>query len=201
MPESVLLEEIVRGRELTEAQWLRVIEERAYLVRKSMDRVRLTPLGELKFIPSELGGGVKLSINDLKPREVHGIRGVELETDGIFRGVSLREWPETPGDHHCLIGLNRNGTWFDVTAVEGDSRTNSYNRFLVSVSIGVCRPERIVAKYALGYLQLFRFLSQEYEGWVQKKREQLEKMLKVKEILDRDDIILDALCDAKKVAR
>jgi len=198
MPESVLLEEVVRGRKLTDEQWRKIVEERSYLVRRPMDRVRLTPLGDFKFIASELGGGVMLSINDLKPREVHEVRGIQLDTDGIFRAVAYRERIAGTGGHHCLIGLSRNGTWFDVTAIEGDSRTNSYDRFLVSADIHVCPPERIVAKYAVEYCGLLAFLSQAYDGWVQKKQEQLERMLKVKAVIDRDDLILDALCADKR---
>lgn len=198
MPESVLLEKILSGHKLTAEQWCVLVRERSDLVRYSMDRVRLTPLGDFKFVASELGGGVMLSVNDLNPREVNDCRGADLKTEGIFLHVARRQAPSAGSEVHCLVGLSRHGTWIDVVAVEGDCRRNNFDRFLTSVRIGVCPPDEIVARYRLDCRGLLAFLTDQYEGWVRKKREQLDRMLKIQAVINRDDLILDALCAEPK---
>ncbi|MFA5184986.1 MAG: hypothetical protein WC551_00675 [Patescibacteria group bacterium] len=190
MPESVLFEKILPGKNLTREEWLSLIDERARLIRLFMDRVRLTKLSDFGYAPSDFGGGCTVSINGLRDKRTVIQPGDDIHVEGIFRSVTRRSKEDRLGRWYHVLGLTRAGDWRLAEILEG---TDGCMGFIKSIDILPTGPLEAVRHFRIEYRDILSFLADEYNGWVEKKREIFERMQRVQAKFAVDDRIIDAL--------
>ncbi len=193
MPESVLFEKILPGGKLTSEEWLSLIYERARLVNISMDRVRLTKLSDFGYSPSDLGGGCTVSINGLRDKRTVVGEGSDIHIEGIFRIIQVRG--DADSRKHYVLGFSRTACWY-VAEIFEDSV--DYRRYIRSLDVWRTDLGDVINRFHIDYRQILAFLAMEHDGWVEKKRDVLERMLRIQAQIVRDDLILDALCAEPK---
>ncbi len=194
MPESVLLDKILGGKEPTRDEMLALIDERAELVRSAMDRVRLTKLCEFGYASSGLGDDRMVTIGGLRDQSTSvGCEGADIYVEGIFCTLNRRRESSDGTVTHWVLGLTHAG-W--VVAEICEKSTDRMRR-IESVRVERTIPATVVEDpYMLR--RVLGFLAAEYAGWIDKKRKVLERMLAIQNQMARDDRILDALFAKKK---
>ncbi|MBI5654054.1 hypothetical protein HZC53_00130 [Candidatus Uhrbacteria bacterium] len=190
MPESmsVLFKEVLPGHEPSDDDLLKMLKDRAEIVAGFLDRITLTRLGEVKFMPNCFNSAPTVCLNNrLAEKVTHPSDGLSLQ--GFFMQVWSRE---DDGAKYHLIGFSRDGEWLEVVVEEKQTAPSTYA--ISKVEILNPSPQEIVSKYLVGYRDLLDFLTIEMQRWAEASRERHVRLQSVADRFVQEDTILKAMC-------
>lgn len=190
MPEStsVLFKQVLPGREPSDEQWLKLLDDRAKVVAGFLDRITLPKLGGVRFMPSCFNSSPTVCLyGRLADKVTNPSDG--LSTQGYFMQVWTRE---EDGAKYHLIGFSRDGAWLEVIVEEKQTAPSTYE--ISKVEILNPSPQEIVQKYLVGYRDLLDFLATQMQKSAEASRERHQCLQYVADRFEQEDLILKAMC-------
>ncbi|MFA4955137.1 MAG: hypothetical protein WC641_07565 [Patescibacteria group bacterium] len=186
---SVLFSEIVPRRVISDEEWLRLIEDRAYQVIDRANELGPESIGGYQFIILK---GCGCSIDQLRPKVVRSSQGLDLKTRSV--NISFRRRARGDSFEQSFVGMSlklsstRTIDWFEVQATASDETCE-----LEEVKILPISPSEIVAQFNAAYLDLFRHLSHRVAASMERHLSQLKLLERLQQQLSAEDAAIESL--------